>query len=153
MKEKVSDILCRMAPYIEASGVALEVFFVDEDFGMVEVLVRPKTGAADEDIAAIQYSVEQMILHKAAGIRQVEFFREVPDTPTINNEEDVPDLADTEGCAFRQWPADRRGLALDDPPEGTAAPDPVREGLAVGAERRRPDLVKLRTFCFIDDDE
>ncbi len=109
MKEKVSDILYRMAPYSEASGAWLEVFFVDEDFGIVEILVRPQPRAADEEIRAIQYSVEQMILQKATGVRQVEFLREAPANPNIEKEEEVPDLAEKELVPLREG----TGLALE----------------------------------------
>jgi len=109
MKEKVTDILCRMAPYVEASGLTLEVFFVDEDFGIVEIIVRPITGSTDEDIHAIQSSVEQIILKRAAGVRQVEFLREAPADPKIEEEEEVPDLAEKELVPLREG----TGLALE----------------------------------------
>jgi len=100
MTDNIKDILRRMRPYLEASGAAVEVFFVDEDFGIVELLVSRRDGQADEDIRTLQYSLEQMLLQKIRGIRQVEFLKELPAASGVAGP-DVPDLAEEELATLR----------------------------------------------------
>ncbi|MFH2201617.1 MAG: ATPase, T2SS/T4P/T4SS family [Elusimicrobiota bacterium] len=109
MKETADDIIKRMRPYIEASGAAIEVYFFDADFGVVELLHKPLSNTTEEDLRAIQYSVEQMLLQKGQGVRHVEFLTGPPKPPEAAAEQDVPDVAEDELSTLRAG----TGLALD----------------------------------------
>lgn len=83
MKDIVAQVLNRMRPYVERDCSALEAFFVDEDFGIVEILLRRRPETTEEAIDAVRYSVEQMILRQVPGVRQVEFLAESPPPPGV----------------------------------------------------------------------
>ena len=109
MKDSIDEILDRMRPYIKASGVAVDVFFVDDDFGIVELILKPRPGVTDDDLRAIQYSLEQMILKKTRGVRQVDFLAAPPLEAESPLDRDVPDLAEEDLAKLRAG----TGLALD----------------------------------------
>lgn len=76
MKDAVSQVVSRLRPFAERDGAELEVFHVDEDFGVVEICLRRRPDAHEDALSAVRYAVEQMILRQVQGVRQVEFVEE-----------------------------------------------------------------------------
>lgn len=90
MKESAEKILDRMRPYLAADGASAELFFTDEDFGIVEILLRGRSGTSESVLRSLRYSLEQMILRQVPGVRQVDFHSEPPTEPRVDKEPEPP---------------------------------------------------------------
>ncbi len=108
MKESAERILDRMRPYVEADGASAELFFADEDFGIVEILLRARPGTTENTLHSLRYSLEQMILRQVPGVRQVDFLSKPPlEQPAAPKPEAAPPLSEVSRLRAGT------GLALD----------------------------------------
>ncbi len=90
MKESAERILDRMRPYLEADGASAELFFADEDFGIVEILLRTRPETAENALHSLRYSLEQMILRQVQGVRQVDFLSKSPPEASVAPKPEPP---------------------------------------------------------------
>jgi type II secretory ATPase GspE/PulE/Tfp pilus assembly ATPase PilB-like protein len=72
MQEHIRRALISLRPDAERAGVGIDLFFVDEDFAIVEVLLTGTRGGEFRE------RIETLLLREAPGLRQVDFIDEAP---------------------------------------------------------------------------